>query len=325
MTQMLFASNNISHWPGADSGSIVGTYDSDRVPYSITLSNYEILNSPSFIPTTGDDTWFHFRLHRKTDVDSARGDTLLQGYDVNSNLLFNVSKKTNTSEMYPKLTLYDGATSVTVNSTLKFTLNKTNSIDVHYISTALGLEVRLYVNSALGATVIMGANTNSYSAPSSFSIGTGFTDVLSDTIAISEILVADSDTRNARLDLLRPVAGGAYGQWSGSLVDLADDDSTTGMTTVDPDLRQSVSLSTYTGASNISNFMIVSQTTRGQNSPTQLQHSIRLSGVDYDSANIAIPFVLQYNLTDYAINPATTLPWEGVDLSLIETGFKSIA
>lgn len=69
----------------------------------------------------------------------------------------------------------------------------------------------------------------------------------------SEVIISDSDTRNARLDLLRPVSAGAYENFDGPLSSLADDDPTTGMTTTLPDQSQSTILSDYAGANNISN------------------------------------------------------------------------
>ena len=324
MPNILFASNNIAHWPGAVAGSVPGTFDPDRVPYSIALTNYEILNSPEFTPSTGNDTWFHFRFYAY-DVDYNRADTFLQAYDPDGNLLFKIKKNQAQHNLNANCTLYDGTTSIAEDASIDWTFNKMNSLDVRYTAHALGLELRLYVNSSLASTLLLASNPNNLTAPARFSIGTGFTDNLSDYMAVSEILVADGDTRNARLDLLRPTAAGAYEQWLGSLVALADDDPTTGMTTIAGNQRQTVTLTPYSGASNISNFVVVSQTTRGQNSPTKLKHTVRLSGVDYDSAEIPVGFPLQYNMTDFKINPATSLPWEGSDLSAIETGFVSVA
>ena len=322
MTKIVFASNNITHWPLANPGFEVGTYDADRVPYSIKLSNLETLNSPKFTPVTGEDTWFHFRFHA-IGVGSAIL-PLIRAYNDDGSVLFDIVRKSS-SQMLCTAILDNGTTSVQADATTAWAFSKVNTCDVHVTTKALGVELRLYVNSALAAELIMTSNPNGLTAPSSFSLGSCMNYGTSSFTSISEIIVADGDTRNARLDLLRPSATGAYEQWSGLLTTLADDDPTTGMTTIAAAQRQTVSLTPYTGAANMSNFVITSQTTRGQNSPTGLQHTIRLSGVDYDSTAMPLDFQLQYNMTDYEINPATSLPWLGSDLALIETGFISVA
>ena len=324
MPKILFASNNIAHWPTAVAGSVPGTFDAARVPYSIAMSNKETLNSPKFIPSTGDSTWFHFRIYASNAYYNVN-DTLLNGYADDGTLLFKVCKRNSTYDYGLTAHIYDGGTSLFKDSTINLTDSKIGFIDVEYIVTPLKIELKLYVNGTRSLTILLNSNPNSFTAPVAFSLGCAFTETLSQVQHVSEIIVADGDTRNARLDLLRPAAAGAYEDWNGNLTALADDDPTTGMTTIAPAERQTVTLSPYTGASNISNFVIVSQTTRGQNSPTGLKHTIRLSTVDYDSDTMPVGFPLQYNITDYEVNPATSLPWQGSDLSLIETGFVSVA
>jgi len=141
----------------------------------------------------------------------------------------------------------------------------------------------------------------------------------------SEIIIADGDTRNARLDLLRPVAAGAYGNWDGPLSSLSDDDPTTGMTTTSPAQNQSTILTPYTGADNISNIVQITTSVRGINSPTQLQHLVRMNAVDYLTSSFAVPFEKTYQITDWTQNPATSLPWTATDIETAEFGFKSIA
>jgi hypothetical protein len=324
MPKILFASNNIAHWPTAVAGSVPGTFDSDRVPYSIAMSNYETLNSPKFAPSTGESTWFHFRIFANS-LNYNNTDPLLNAYAEDGTLLFRLRKKDNSYTYGITADLYDGGASITGTSTISLTEAKIGFIDAEYIVTPLKIELKLYVNGTRGLTLLLNSNPNSFTAPVAFSLGCAFTNNLTNIQHVSEIIVADGDTRNARLDLLRPLAAGAYEDWQGNLAALADDDPTTGMTTIAPAERQTVTLSAYTGASNISNFVIVSQTTRGQNSPTGLKHTIRLSTVDYDSDLIPVDFPLQYNITDFEVNPATSLPWQGSDLSLIETGFVSVA
>ena len=323
MTNIVFASNNIAHFPLSESGSVADTFDATRVPYAISLTGYDTIHGPEFTPVTGDDTWFHFRFYAD-DIDTSLGTSLISGYLDDGELLFDIRKKTSSSSMRATVKVDNGSTDVSVDTTNSWTLYKVNTCDVKVTVTSLLIEVSLYINSALSATATLNSNPNARTAPVRFSLSDAMNDVSTAVTHFSEIIVADGDTRNARLDLLRPVSTGAHEEWTGNLADIADDDPTSGLTAITGGLRQTAGLSTYTGASNISNFIITSQTTRGQNSPTGLQHMVRLGGVDYTSSTIPVDFTLQYNLTDYALNPATSLPWVGADVAVIETGFKSI-
>jgi len=329
MPNIVFASNNIAHFPNARAGSIVGTFDSDRVPYSIQAENNEELGSPVFAPVSGDTTWFNFRIYCPAAVFGGQ-ESMLRAYDADDNVLFNVRKRGSTNAGLTEILLYDGNSEQSVFSTVKVTYKKTNSIAIKYTQTNLLIQCELYINGQLGGTAEFFSNPNNFGNPVRFVIGCPFTDGILDggndsKQPYSEIIVADGDTRNGRLDMLRPAAAGTFEEWEGSIGVLADDDTTTGMTTLTGGDKQTVTLSSYTGASNISNFVTISQTTRGQNSPTQLQHLVRLSGVDYPSAVKAIPFELAYQITDYDVNPATSLPWTAADLSAIETGFESVS
>lgn len=324
MPNIVFASNNIAHFPNANAGSVVGSFDSTRVPYTIAVENFEELNSPTFPAVTGDDTWFHFRTYFESSPFNDQP-TMLKAYDADDNLLFNVRKRLNSYEFAPTIEIFDGDQTNTVNCSIEMTLRKANSIDIRYTSTALLLRVEVYINGALAGSTQFGSNNNNWGAPVRFTLGGIYSKDIDDIQHYSEILVADGDTRNARLNLLRPTAAGHYDDWDGLLASLADDDTTTGMTTVNPDVRHTMTMSAYTGASNISNFIAVSQTTRGQNSPSKIQHSVRLSGVDYDGPVHDVDYALAYQITDYTINPSTSLPWEGSDIAAIETGFVSVA
>jgi len=108
------------------------------------------------------------------------------------------------------------------------TSGKIGFLDIKYTVTSLKIELKVYVNGTLGLTALLNSNPNNFVAPVAFSLGCAFTSSINDVQHISEIIVADGDTRNARLNLLRPISAGAYEQWGGTLASLADDDPTTG-------------------------------------------------------------------------------------------------
>lgn len=315
MANVVFASNNISHFPGTV--AVASAFDAARVPYAIRAYYGQLHGGPAFTKVTGDVTWLHFRLDPNTSTYDAS--TILQMWDETNQIVFTIAKVDNSGSA--KLTVYNGDGGINVNQNFGLT-NTTLTYDLKITVSAFLVEVEIYMNGVTIASQSIGSNANGLLPPNRLVIGGGGG---SSGCYFSEIIVADDDTRNARLDLLRPAAAGAYSEWGGSLAFLADDDATTGMITIDPNKRQSMSLTPYGGSSNISNVIAVSTTTRGQNSPTQLNHFVRLSGVDYDAAAHAVPFTFSTEITDWPINPATSLPWTAADVLASEIGFQSLA
>ena len=328
MPKILFASNNVSHFPGSIPGSAAGTFDPLRVPYAVLLTNYQLLTSPDFLPSSGDTTWFHFRSFcdgNPYGIPSGSTGILFQCLDASNRMLCKLTKKNNTYTQLLTLSLYNGTTTITADTTIPMTQSKMNFIDVSLKITSVLIQMTVYINGALAATVSFGSNPNSLTNPVRFSLGCSHTESLVLGQNFSEIIISEGDTRNARLNFLRPVTTGAYSAWDGDLAALGDDDTTTGLYTKVAAERHSAGLSTYNGAQNLSNLVSVSMTTRGLNSPTKIKHMIRQGGVNYDSPNINLPYSLQYNLYDLALNPATGLPWTSTDLSTLEVGVLSVA
>lgn len=328
MPNILFASNNISHFPGSIPGSVAGTFDPLRVPYSIQMTNYQLLTGPDFTPSAGDTTWFHFRSYsdgNSYNIPTGATGILFQCQDALNRNLIRLTKKGGVYTQQLTLTVYNGTTSITADTNIPLTQGKMNFIDISLRITAVLIRADVYINGALACFASFGSNPNSLTNPIRFSLGCSHSETLTWPQYFSEIVVADGDTRNARLNFLRPVAGGAFSQWDGVLAALGDDDPTSGLYTKVANERHTATLSTYNGAQNLSNLVSVSQTTRGLNSPSKIKHTIRQGGVNYDSPNINLPYSLQYNLYDLPLNPATGMPWTSDDLSSLEVGVLSVA
>ena len=328
MPAIRFASNNISHFPGSQPGSLGTSFDASRVPYSLGFTNYQVLTSPTFAAVAGTVTWVHFRYMCEGNpysTPTGSSGTLCQAMDALNRPLFRLSKRNPFYSQEVVLTLFNGTTSIVVNGLLPLAVSKINTVDVALTITPSLIKADLYINGALSATATFGSNPNSMGNPVRITLASAFSDSLTQSGYFSEIIVADGDTRNARLNFLRPAAGGALSQWDGILASMGDDDPTTGLYTTMPNERHSFEPSPYVGAQNISNLVTVSQTVRGLNSPTKLQHFLRQGGVNYDSPNIDIGFDLQYNLVDLALNPSSSAPFTSSDISTLEVGFRSVA
>lgn len=320
MPNILFASNSVSHFPGTIVKNDAWSYDAARVPYSIYTSPGTPAATPQFAATTGDETWFHFR-HGTNQFYTNNNEPIMEILDVNGDTLAQITIYDRSGEGY-HMTFNAGAQSETISKYYPIVENVNRTYDLQILFTDIVAECRLYMNEILVLESTFSVAAREY--PRTLVIGghRGSGDQYG--AYYSEIIVADGDTRNARLDLLRPNTAGVYGNWDGPISALSDDDPTTGMTTTLADQYQSTILTPYGGADNISNIVQVTTTVRGINSPANLQHLIRMSAVDYLTTSFAVPFAKDYQVTDWTLNPATSLPWDAADLATAEFGFKSI-
>lgn len=314
MPNILFASNSISHFPGTLPKSEEWSFDSKRVPYSLGTPANTQVSSPKFPASESGETWFHFR-HGAAGWDMYSDDEICRILDEDGQILltFTLDRRYTYRSNF-----YAGSQSIAKSLGTPWQDAWLRTYDIKWACSDLLAEMAVYVNEMLLYTCSLSVTKKQY--PRFLTLGGSVFEG-----RFSEIIVADGDTRNARLDLLRPTAAGAYGNWNGQLSSLADDDPTTGMTTTLPDQTQSTILTPYTGAFNISNVVQVTTTVRGINSPENLEHFIRMSGINYPSDSFAIPFEKDYQVTDWKLNPATSAPWDADDLTGIEFGFKSLA
>jgi len=321
MPNILFASNSISHFPGTEVRNEIWSYNANRVPYSIWTVPATPAGSPIFPATTGNETWFHFT-STSDQYFINNVEPIVEILDLNGATIAQVTIENRIGNGY-RMLFNAGGQTATIQKYYPITETRIRTYDLQIKFTNIVAEARLYMNEILIAESTFSVTGQEY--PRQMVIGghRGSNDNFG--AFYSEIIVADGDTRNARLDLLRPISAGAYGNWNGAIGTLSDDDPTTGMITTLANQFQSTILTPYKGANNISNIVQITTSVRGINSPTQLQHLIRMNAVDYLTPAFAVPFSKDYQVTDWTQNPATTAPWDAADLSNAEFGFKSIA
>lgn len=327
MTQIVFASNNKSHWPASVVTTDSAKFDSARVPYALALGYKDYITSPVWTPLAGDTTWIHFRTFVNTiEYTHATAPVMITCFDIEGNAIFRASKRASTSEFLLDYRLYDGTGEDLDQPGTQFTGGIINSVDFKYTDTGTATSLRVYINSGLVASMDL-SNVSDRGQPAYIVLGGALVASGGSNIqTFSEIIVADSDTRNGRLDLLRPTVEGGETDWVGLATALSDDDPTTGMTTMLADQRETLTLSAYGGATNISAIVVTTQSFAGANGPQNMRHTVRMSAVNYDSPDdIALDDVLQFALTDFEINPATSQPWVSGDLTSLEIGFVSKA
>lgn len=326
MTSINFASNNLVHWPLSESATLAGAYDDTRVPYSIFLTYNQSMSSVQFPPVAGDVTWVHFRLYFDDAIDGnfqSYAHYLIQVFDENANMLFRLNKISSFNPDWKcRLYLFHDSGSVTGDQQFNFNQSKMNTVDIRYELTGSLISLKLYVNGGL-AKEIEYVGTAAFGKPVAMQIGAAFAKEPHKQHT-SEFIVADGDTRNARLNLLRPTATGGENDWVGIATDLADNDPTSGMTSIAAEERQTLDLSTYVGAGNISALVLSTVALAGANAPQNMRHTVRMSAVNYDGpADLPLSEALSYGITDFQINPATSQPWTSADLATLEMGFIS--
>lgn len=324
MPNILFASNSVSHFPGSVIGAPAWSFDNNRVPYSIGVPLYTLVSSPIIEdPGVTNTWWFHFRCGAEQWYLNNE-ETLAEIIDSVGNSILRISYHNRNTEGYHMYLSVDGISYTQVRGNIPWGNNQLRTFDIRYEFNGVNIIVGVYVNELL--LYEWDLPVASYKRPTNLVLGGAIGLSAIGKQYYSEIIVADGDTRNSRLDLLRPTAVGAYSNWNGPVASLSDDDPTTGMTTTLANQNQSTVLTPYSGANNISNIVQVTTTVRGINAPENLRHLIRMSGVDYLSTDTyAIPFEKDFQVTDWAQNPATSLPWAATDLVNTEFGFRSLA
>jgi len=313
MPKILFASNNAAHWSGCTISN--SNFDATKVPYAVQVNTNT--TSPKFQLSTSNETWVHFAQPNVNINTSITYQELfeLRGPDQNgtSRRLFLANR--NQFQAQANFVTYDGnGASGTYNGG---TYQQDAIFDIQLKHTPFLLEYNIYKNGTLLLNKLFGSNP----------LGIQGIDVcsISVTSKFSEFFVSEGDTRGGRLNMLRPQIGGAYQEWAGSVLSIADDDPLSAMTTPTAGERHSFGFGGFAGIQNISNVVMSSYTKRGANSPTKMKHLLRRSAVDYESPDIDIGFSNQLNVTDYSLNPATSLPWVNTEIETTEFGFKAIA
>ena len=324
MGKILFASNNPTHFGPNTSTDLTRVRDSARVPYSIKFPS--TIQTPEGIikNTANGNVWIHFRCY--SDNSNFSGESSRAAVTVRDDAgrtIFVITRGSNTAAC--SSILYDGNGLNTASVSGGNIQQATGAWDIHLdFSDGFNIDCNLYQNAVLIASHTI-SNVVPINQVGSVEWGEGFWQAGWNGY-ISEVIISDSDTRLARLNMVRPDAIGFHTQWDGLVGTLADNNLNTGMTTALANQKHSVILEAYANNEIISNLVLASQHFRGANSPTKIRHFMRASNLDYDHADVFdVGLANSVGQTDYEINPATSLPWDVNDLPVSEFGFKSEA
>ena len=202
-------------------------------------------------------------------------------------------------------------------------------VDIHLVLSAAGA-VTVYVDGLLedsiGVDLSLWGNEDlelhllnkAYGSSSSFA-----------RAYFSEIIAADQDTRNMRVNASSPVAVGTYNDWAGdhNTVNHAALDDLTLLTSDTAGQRQTFTLAQLPAEALEMDTVAVALSGRMQNilgAPDNIQPLLRRGTIDH--SGLAIPG-LQVGLNGRQVifenDPFTTLPWATLDVAGTEYGFES--
>ena len=324
MPNFLFASNNLSQFPGATINTNEGNFDVNRVPYGLSFANSSVEASCLPYPRTEtNETWIHFQYSVDTTYSNINGNILFMRDSSTQIDVLNLVKTTNVAP-FATLSITDGVSTQTEPVNAPLPSNSDLSIDIKFEILLTEMKATMWIDGTQVCVVSLQVNQGNVLHPDIMRIcGAGL--YQGNLPTFSEIIIADGDTRNMRLNMLRPILPGAYSDWEGSILNLADDDNTSGMLSTTAGDKVSYELSAYTGSNVISGVISVTTGSHGLNSPENLKHFLRKSAVDYVSADLPVANTLSTQVVNWIINPATSLPWTQSDLIDIEFGLESVA
>ncbi len=324
MPNFLFASNNVSQFPAAQINTDEDNFDANRVPYGLTFASPS--GQASCLPyprTTTNETWIHFRYSVDTTYSNFNGNILFMRDSSTQIDVLNLLKTDNASP-FATLNITDGVSTQTEPVNAPLVSNTDLSIDIKFEILLTEMKATMWIDGTQVCVVSLQVNQGNVLHPDIMRI-CGAGQYINNYPTFSEIIVADGDTRNMRLNMLRPVLPGTYADWEGSILNLADDDTTSGMLSNTAGDKVSYVLSDYTGSNVISGVISVTTGSHGLNGPENLNHFLRQGGVDYSSGNLVVDNTLSTQVVNWLTNPSTTLPWAETDLDGIEFGLQSVA
>lgn len=143
---------------------------------------------------------------------------------------------------------------------------------------------------------------------------------------MSEVMIADEDTRGYRLGQMTPDGAGNYSAWAGAGTNCGTRFNATGISSRTATDRESWSLSAYSGPASPTSIRGVfnqHHCKKGSSGPSQLDSFLRISSTDYD-AGAQTPLPLGANIYEWANNPNTASAWATSDFASLEAGVEAV-
>jgi hypothetical protein len=211
-------------------------------------------------------------------------------------------------------------------------LTSLNKFDV-YVNYGASGTFRLYVGGVLVIDYSGDLTTDGATTLSNFQFNyiAGAVSPSGSLVSLSEVIVADEDTRGMALATLTPLAAGNAQAWSGAVGDVNEaalSDASIISTTAADQLAQFTVTpgSAITSGTGIRAVSVNARAAKGASGPQNLQAVVRTGSTDYASSNLSVATALGRVANIWGTNPNTSVAWLGSDLLAagFNIGLKSI-
>lgn len=189
------------------------------------------------------------------------------------------------------------------------------------------ITLQFYVNGSLISTTTATNSGTIKGQPRSMQISFP-QKVAGGAINFTEFIVAvDESTINLRLATLDPASAGAESDWSGTVAGLADQDTGSGIFSINAGDRFSSIFTAYGGPSSpagVRGVFLKALPGSIAGGPTQLDQYVRISAVEYDGTPTPVVTGTP-QMREMVVNPATSAPWATGAFAALEAGVRSVA
>lgn len=319
---ILFVGNNGNDIAGLNNGTGTTAREAAYNPDQAEgLVNSGSTDGFTIVPSAAStDFWLHLRM-RLPAMNYTASDGIFCSFwdaaglrigyvDINDGNLFLVADNGTISALAP----------------IGYTASLTYTYDVHIRLDGSGILIEWYTNGALAATATR-PTTGGRSGVAYVKFDMDdVTGINGSPFAVSEVICTDGEpTIGWRLATLTPNANGTYGEWLGGFADIQNLNDGSSIKAATAGLRESFTTTAYGGNASpagVRAVIVGAFAQKGQTGPQQLAAFARIAGTNYDLPAVTPPGG-KYNF-EFAVNPATGLPWATADLATTEFGFLSV-
>lgn len=278
-------------------------------------------------PSAQTDVWVHFEIYVRNNLSSnaviwrlenASGQGILRG--------LRGSTATTAYMQY-----WNGSAWTTIGSAFTIANDTRVQWDIHARIADSGGIFEWYINSVLASSFSGDTNLFAGSTVSKIAFGGTFSGTNFSSL-LSQVIVADVDTRAMKLATIRPNANGTTGDWTGTYADVDEVGSWSDADYISSGTANQVELF---GMSNLSAqaqtldpiaFVMTARGRKGASGPQNVQAAVRTGGTDYFSGNMTgvTTSFGNFGQIKWEVNPQTGVAWTVSEIQAIEAGFKSI-
>ena len=339
-----FVSNNIADFTGgAVKTTRTGSYRADRVSGAIetsgTASTPNNLATHSFAPVPGAVTWCHARVGFFGSSHSAP-----QAASTADGALFFEARDAG-GAIVCDFTIVDGALRLRAHGTSTassagYSLTNLSAVTLYALDVRCDLTGgNITVDAWLGAAdsnapPFLSVTVANSAAPKTNPVQLTWRshdagDHGSHTVyqQISEVMVGDEDTRGLGLTDLMSFGAGTHADWEGDPAGLEDASDASGVSTATLGAKVSRVVATYDGPASVAVRGLFIPA-RGSAEAGDVRAFLRdIAGATDHAAAVGYGLpagAIGYGLAEFALNPATGLPWDTGDLTGFEYGLEAV-